>query len=122
MRRFLAVLALFATTWSNAAAFPCGSPTRSVGDAHPDNAHAHAGHGADHGAPTHPEPTDGAGNGDRSPECGVLMACGALSRGPAATGSDPIVSPRLDAAPLAAVTEPSAADLTQDPPPPRCLA
>jgi hypothetical protein len=125
MRRLLAVLALVVTTWSNLAAFPCGSPTRAVADAHPADVHPHTGHGADHGpghgAPTTQQGTQGAGS-DLSPECGILMACGALSRGPTATGTQAIVPPRHEDAPHAALHEPSAADLTQEPPPPRRLA
>ena len=116
-----ALLALLATLSSGLAATPCGSPERS-NDGEEDGAgHAeHAGHGATHGgADHHAGDPDTAPVGEAGVDCGALMTCGTGLRGMVVASLQALVPSRLDGAPLIAVGEPSSADRTQDPPPPR---
>ena len=117
LRSTTALLALLVTVSSSLTAFRCGAPPSGGGDHAGGPQHpAHAHHGSS--APEAPESRDGSGD-DLGQECAVLMACGAVLRAKAAAVAQAIVPPRLDDAPLASVAKPSAADLTQDPPPPR---
>jgi hypothetical protein len=128
--RPLALLALFVTTWSNAAALRCPSmapaPAESLGES-PASAehHAHAGHAAP--ATDTQEKKGQPGSADEpeshshAQECGLVMACGtalngtgaALERDLAGSGGDILRT---------AATAPTTTDLSQEPPPPRRLA
>jgi len=121
MRRFRTTVALFAllaaVPWSLTGA-PCDG-TPSGGEPHAEHAeHKHApshsgtDHGAGHEPDTHPP-------GDMGQECGALMACGAGLRGVAVAVAHPVVPPRPEILRRVGQSEPSSADLTQDPPPPR---
>jgi hypothetical protein len=122
MRRFRTIAALFAllaTLSSSLAATPCGATAPSNSGSEDAGSHAgHAGHGASrdgmghHGGPD--TPPVGAGM-----DCGALMACGNGLRGMAVAALSAAVPSQLDGAPSVAVVEPSSADRTQDPPPPR---
>jgi hypothetical protein len=115
MRRPFALLALLVTTWSNGIAFPCWAspPAESVAAEAPMHAH----HASETGGTS--EETDATDSRDAAPECGILMPCGAAVNTPAGSVTQRPLTLRLDDAPIAFLGEPSTADLTQDPPPPR---
>ena len=121
LRTIGALLALLATLSASLTAAPCAPAEPSDGGS--DEAAGHVGHargatsheGMDHhGGDSDTHPFDEAGLG-----CGALMTCGAGLRGMAAAAVQAAVPSRLDGAPPAAVADPSSADRTQDPPPPR---
>ncbi len=125
MRRPLALLALFVTTWSNAAVLRCSAMTPVSEESQASATHhAHAGHAAP--APsTYGDKDDAAANGEpRSPhtqECGLVMACGTALNGAGATPHQELPGP-LGAILHAPAAAPTAVDLSQEPPPPRRLA
>jgi hypothetical protein len=128
LRSTAALIALFVTAWSNLTAFQCGVvPPTGQGDAHAEGAHgshhaapgtAQDGHQAHrHGATTGGDegsPAEHAGQ-----ECAILMSCGTLARARSVTFVQAILPPPVDHAPFASIAKPSAADRTQEPPPPR---
>jgi hypothetical protein len=130
MRRFrttAALLALLATLPWSLTVVPCEATPPSEGthaehgQGSPHSGHDHGqsraanhagSHGAGHEPDTHP-------TGDKGQACGALMACGAGLRGMAVAMAHPVVPPRPEIALRVGQGEPSSADLTQDPPPPR---
>ncbi len=125
--RPLALLALFVTTWSNAALMRCPSmapvPGEGLGGSPVSvEHHAHAGHAAPatdtQDEDDQPDPADEPASRSHAQECGLVMACGtalngsgtALERDLAGSGSDIL---------RAAAMAPSTTDLSQEPPPPR---
>jgi hypothetical protein len=128
MRRFRATAALFAllaiVPWS-LTVVPCDGTTPPSEETHPEHGHGPSrpgtGHGqshsaADHGAGHEPDTHPAGGMGQA---CGTLMACGAGLRGMGVAVAHPVVPPRPEIAWRVGQSEPSSADLIQDPPPPR---
>jgi hypothetical protein len=117
MRRPFALLALLTTTWSNGMAFPCWDSPTHAAEAAPAESPMHDHHASGPiGASAETDATDSRADG---PGCGILMPCGAAVKGATAPVPQRLLTPRLDDAPIVSIGEPSAADLTQDPPPPR---
>jgi hypothetical protein len=119
MRRFRTTAALFALLatmpWSLTAA-ECHEMPKTAGETR-----AAGGHHTDHAGAAHDvggEP-DAPPAGDTGRECDAIMACGAGLRGVAVAAVHPVVSPRPEVAWRVGLSEPSSADRTQDPPPPR---
>lgn len=117
MRRCFALLALVVTTWSNVAVVRCPPAiAHSSGREAAGEHHGHTGHvNIHHGAPDSDERTESHPTGQ---ECGVVMACGTALGGHGAVTDRSLLATFAEI-PHTAVAAPSAADLTQDPPPPR---
>ncbi len=128
--RPLALLALFVTTWSNAALMQCPSLAPVPGDSpggSPVRAehHGHAGHAAPatdtQDEDDRPDPAGDPVSQSHAQACGLVMACGTALNGTGAALERDLAGSRSDIL-RAAATTPSTTDLSQEPPPPRRLA
>jgi hypothetical protein len=119
MRRCLALLALAATTWSNVAVLRCTPALIPSSEIEAEVAVRHHGH-ASHGDGQHAAPAsdDGPTSHPAGNDCGVVMACGTALGGQVAVDDRLLPVPFAEIASVA-LASPSAADLSQDPPPPR---
>lgn len=116
MRRYLALLALAVTTWSNVAVLRCAPTIVDGHETEPAAAVGHHGHAEHGGDPSTPDDrTDSHPGGS---DCGVVMACGTALGGQGAATARALAPTFAEIASVT-VAAPSAADLTRDPPPPR---